>query len=198
LVSLVFGSQLRLAQQHFITELDDPDSILIFGGGTGSILRPLQSHYPKAHILYLESSEQMIAMARKRFAGKQHNIKFVRGDEKYLERPHSEEFDAILTPFVLDIFEVQHIRHVISALSGLLKQGGWWIQTDFYLDHHSPDWQHLMVRIMYWFFRWTTGLRNKKLPDFDGLFQRPELRTKGQARFYRNMVKTVLFEKIKT
>ena len=89
LVNLVFGNSLHEAQSLHLSEIESGESVLVIGGGTGSIL----SEIPEgAMVTYLDASEQMTTAAKKYPADEYLTIDFLEWD---VER----KFDWIIAPF---------------------------------------------------------------------------------------------------
>ena len=194
LVSLVFGQKLSQAESHFLPQVEAPDNILVFGGGTGKCLKPLQLHYPKATIHFLEASSKMISIASGRSIPNRKSVEFIQGNEQMLEN-RSQQYDLVVTSFVLDVFSKSKLSAVMDILYTVLKTGGYWIQTDFYIYQCNPWWQRALLRTMYLFFRITTNQKNQQLADFDHYFKERALELVAQKMFCFNMVKTVLYHK---
>jgi len=195
LASVVFGNQLVLAQNYFLSALGNPKRILVFGGGTGHMLVPMLQLYPNACIHFIESSSAMITKAKSKVIGVTKSIYFICGTEQDLV-DKANTYDVILTPFVLDVFETKYLANVFSLLLESLSPGGRWIQTDFNVNHHSSIWKQALLWLMYRFFKVVAGQHNQKLPDFRQYFDNSHLRILDQKEFYHQMVTAVLYEKI--
>ena len=194
LSSLVFGRKLPQAECYFYSQVKDPASILVFGGGTGKCLKPLQLHYPRATIHFLEASSKMIAIANERTIPNCKSVEFINGNEQLLVN-RSQQYDLLVTSFVLDVFSESRLAVVMDILYRVLRPGGFWIQTDFYVYQSHPWWQRALLRTMYLFFRITANQRNQKLADFDRYFKERLLELVAQKMFCLSMVKTVLYHK---
>jgi len=193
LAGVVFGNKLELAQRHFLSHLESPGELLILGGGTGNILEPLVSRYPEARIDFLETSENMMALANARFSPAKYNINYVNRTEEHLQRC-SISYDVIITPFVLDVFEPIHLNKIVQQLMGCLKNGGIWVNTDFH-QSQRPWWGRYLIRVMYSFFKVTTGMKNQQLPDFENIFGNLPLVEIEQKSFFYGIIRTVMYKK---
>jgi ubiquinone/menaquinone biosynthesis C-methylase UbiE len=195
LASLVFGQKLTKAESHFYAQVKDPASILIFGGGTGKCLKPLQLHYPKATIHFLEASTKMISIASGRTIPNHKSVEFIHGNEQLLVN-QPQQYDLVVTSFVLDVFSESRLRNAMDILYKVLRTAGYWIQTDFYVYQSNPWWQKALVRTMYWFFWITANQHNQQIADFDHHFKERSLALVAQKMFCHDMVKTVLYHKL--
>ena len=194
LAQLVFGNQLEVAQKHFIKKLNNPSSLLVFGGGTGRILTPILENHPDAHIYYVESSTKMLSMAKARYSPDTYSIDYIRSHADPIIATNLQ-YDVVITPFVLDVFESAQLLKVVQVLFESLQPGGLWIHTDFYTNNGGPWWRFLLIKVMYRFFRITTGMKNLTLPDFDTIFNKMMLEQLGAKSFCNQLVKTTIYQK---
>lgn len=131
----------------------------MLGGGTGKLLEQLDDLVLSIH--YLEKSSQMIGLAKKRKL-KKSSVNFINAD--ILEYPLSD-YQVIITPFVLDVFDEQHLSMVIDKLYAALQNEGLWIYTDFQIPHQSGYGKRMLLKIMNVFFKITAKLQATKLYD---------------------------------
>ena len=130
---------------------------LIIGGGSGEII-PGVVNICKGKIDYVEKSEKMTEMARRR-AGSE-RVTFHIGDIQDFEL---EQYDLIITSFVLDVFNKEDLDKQIRLLSNCLNQDGRWVYVDF---QKSGKVRHrFLLWLMLWFFKVTVGLQAKRLYD---------------------------------
>lgn len=173
LTRAVFGDALRRAETHFLDELRSARSVLVVGGGTGGLLEQVLAR-TEAHIVHLDLSAEMLRRARRRIArrrpGDLGRVLFVRGDLGAL--PISGPFDAICTPFVLDLFDDATVRRVVRELAARLAPNGLWNDTDFRSVERGllrPA-AHALLAAMYAFFRLTCAIEARRLPPLDSAF----------------------------
>ncbi|MEL6254512.1 MAG: class I SAM-dependent methyltransferase, partial [Bacteroidota bacterium] len=129
LVRLVFGKSLKKAQTHYLNKLPDQGKLLILGGGTGWIVEEIGKRKPALEMVYVEASEKMIALARKK--SKAVVIDFVHGNEQMI--PEKNSYDAVLTPFFLDLFAPVRLFASMSLIDQALHENGKWFFVDFYV-----------------------------------------------------------------
>lgn len=166
---VVFGRSLQAAQTLFLPKIPSDSTILIVGGGTGSLLMEVLVHCAPKHVLFLEASAQMLARARRRvqshplagcpLAGR---VEFRHGTEADV-RP-GETFSVVMLPFVLDLLPENDLKQTfLPSLIRATAPGGVWLVTDFV---NSPKPAHrLILKTMYLFFRLVSGIRATRLPD---------------------------------
>ncbi|MBL7848854.1 MAG: class I SAM-dependent methyltransferase [Cyclobacteriaceae bacterium] len=161
LARLVFGQRLTRAQEIYLSQILPRSRVLILGGGTGKIIGALKRVQPDCRVIFIEASQAMLQRAKDRnkaLAG----IEFIHGTEQSI--PPGALYDVVITPFYLDMFPEDQLREVIKHVGLTLDIHGKWLVTDFY----SPTTigQRWLERIMYLFFRVTTGISAKSLPDW--------------------------------
>jgi hypothetical protein len=74
-----------------------------------------------------------------------------------------------------------------------LKSNGNWIVTDF-VDE-GKWWQPLMLSVMYGFFRITSRIGARKLPEWDLHFENTGFNEILSARFYSGFIRSRVYEK---
>lgn len=157
---LVFRSAIRRSEEYFIHRLPTNGNVLFLGGGTGELLVTLLRDRPALVVTFVEASSEMIARARARLPEKhREQVFFVHGTQ---DNVPDEQFDGIITNFYLDLFTDLELKSVCGKLKSHLKIGGVWLVSDFSLS--GKWWQHLLLWVMYRFFRVTTGISARSLP----------------------------------
>jgi len=170
LASIVFGRAQRRAQlaalQAGLPLAGPVPRVLVLGGGPGWVLIELLRRCPAARVLYLETSAAMLGQAQAQLArcapDKARQVAFRQGSEHDL-RP-GEQFDAIVTFFVLDCFTLADFPGAMARLQAARRPGAPWLVADF----RPPRswWQRGLLWAMYLFFRVVVGLRARQLPPW--------------------------------
>ena len=192
LAALVFGPALRNTQRAALGGLPaGAPHVLILGGGTGWVLLEVLRRRPTATVLYLEASPRMLARARARLPpGQLTQVEFRHGTQAALAP--GETFDAVLTFFVLDCIAAPDLPHALHRLHAALRPGGRWLLADFRPARRG--WRWLMLAAMFWFFRLTTRLRARELPDLAAALAARGLCGEAQGRFYCGATEAVVFQ----
>lgn len=170
LAGLVFGRAQRRAQQAALRAglpLAGPaPRVLVLGGGPGWVLTELLRQCPAARVLYLETSAAMLGRARNRLV--RHapqaavQVEFRQGSEQDLQP--GEQFEAVITFFVLDCFTLTEFPGAIARLQAARQPGAPWLVADFLPPRRW--WQRILLQTMYLFFNATVGLRARQLPPW--------------------------------
>jgi ubiquinone/menaquinone biosynthesis C-methylase UbiE len=189
----VFGTAIVNAQRFLIQMIPPKSIVLIVGGGTGWILEEIcKVHQEGLQIVYVEPSEKMIAISRKRNAAG-NKVSFI--NDAIPEAALNGSFDAVITPFLFDNFSGQTAQRVFDKIDRLLAPEGLWLFTDFQLVRKSVLWQLIMLKIMYLFFRIVCRIEAHHLPDTDALFHQHEYRLKSSQTFFKNFICSSAYRK---
>ena len=195
LARLVFGNAIREAQTFLLPEIPKEARILIAGGGTGWILEEITRLNPGAlHITYVEISEKMIGMAKKRYTASNEVI-FINGaiQEVNLEG----QFDVVLTPFLFDNFSETTIKKAFRKMNYHLKAGGLWLFSDFKTEGQSLAHQ-ILLKVMYLFFSSLCKLETTTLHDPSTIFLQQGYTPTLQKTFFSNFIYSVVYQKHKS
>lgn len=169
LAGLVFGGALRRAQRATLVAglpSGPAPRILVLGGGAGWVLSEIWRQRPQAQVLYLEVSAAMLARTRARLqrypTPPSAAVELRQGTEASLQP--GEQFDAIITFFVLDCFAAVALPSALASLHAARRPGAPWLVTDFRPARRG--WRRGLLGLMYWFFGLTVGLRVRQLPPW--------------------------------
>ncbi len=159
LARLVFGNRLMNAQLHLLHYLKPDSRVLILGGGTGQILERLLERQPDSQLTYIDASISMVRRAQQRHLPG--SVQFIHGDENSIP---AQTYDAVITPFYLDVFPEAELPAVIRRISASMTPHAQWIVAEFHPS--KRPWDQFLLFTMYAFFRITTGIKAKSLPDW--------------------------------
>ncbi|WP_051719073.1 class I SAM-dependent methyltransferase [Hymenobacter sp. IS2118] len=194
LAGLVFGASLKRAQRAALAGLPArAPHVLILGGGTGWVLTEVLARRPHAKVLYLEASPRMLARARARLAREKPEataqVAFRHGTQASLAP--AETFDTIITFFVLDCIASDEIAEALARLRAALRPAAPWLLADFRPARRG--WRRVLLGLMYAFFRLTTGLRARELPDLRPALTGLGLVPRSSRRFFFGALEAVVF-----
>lgn len=183
---IVFGKTLARAQQHFLTSIRAGDHILILGGGSGDFLNSVLKHQPNITIDYIDISEKMIQLARE---NTQHPaaVNFITGTEQHIP---DRTYSVVITNFYLDLFSDNTLSHIVQKIKSHLQPQGRWLVTDF---ANETWWHSVMLWAMYRFFRLTTGIEAKRLPEWQRCLATAVGGNPIHKKFYNGFVMTTVF-----
>ena len=186
-----FRSQVN-AQKEQLSFIENHKSILIVGGGTGWILEEIAKLYQDLQITYVESSENMIELAKQKKYGK-NTVDFVSVPiENFTD---IMLFDVILTGFLFDNFKNDRAELVFLELDKKLKKKGFWLFSDF-TDHHKKNhWQNLLLKLMYFFFDKVARVEAKGLVNMHPHFMEYGYQAVQKKYYYKSFIKAVVYRK---
>lgn len=189
LARLVFGRAIDRSQEAFVKAIPAGARLVILGGGTGRILDYLSLNRPDIIVTFVDASERMLARAKRRQPIP--TIEFIHGTEDSLPEGR---FDVAMAPFFLDMFPEEKMLTVVEKVSSRLLEGGQWIVADFVTPNRW--WQRLLLAIMYTFFRRTTNLMSRELPDWTTVLANRGWEKKESIRFYAGFIEAARFERL--
>lgn len=192
---IIFQRSIIKAQAYLIEFINDNDTILIVGGGTGWILEEISKLQKKnVFVVYVEKSSKMIALSKKR---KCENITTEFVNTSIEDYTTQQNFDVILTPFLFDNFIEKKIKYIFKKLDDYLKQKGFWLYADFVNEKENKKaWQQLILKTMYVFFSLTAGIETKNLVDLKPYFTEQYLLITQQF-YYKGFIQAVVYRKMK-
>jgi ubiquinone/menaquinone biosynthesis C-methylase UbiE len=187
---LVFVKSQIKAQTDQLHYLVNCNSLLIVGGGTGWILKDLNTLARPIKIVFVEMSIAMITLAKK--VETHHQIEFVHDD---IEMYKTEAvFDAVLTPFLFDNFDLAKAEKVFSNIDKLLVKNGLWLFVDFYVDERAALWKKAILKTMHLFFKWINVVHVAELIDVSPFFNSNYSVIKEDF-YYGKFIKAVVYRK---
>jgi tRNA (cmo5U34)-methyltransferase len=195
LARLVYGRALQQAQQAALQALPPgAPHVLIVGGGTGWVLGEVLQLRPEARVLYLEASPQMLERSQQflqqYWPTKQEQVEFRLGTEAALQS--GEQFEALVTFFLLDLFEPKRLRQLVGHLHATCRPGAPWLVADFGVP--GTWWQHGLLAAMYGFFGLTTGISARQRPPIETELARLGIAPRPVGTFFGGMVEAVVWQ----
>jgi ubiquinone/menaquinone biosynthesis C-methylase UbiE len=190
LTRLVFGKAIYDSQVHFLSLIRPGAHVLILGGGSGELLRPLSSKNPHCKVWYVEASSGMLVLATEKTGEKfRKNVQFIHGTEESI--PEGVMFDAIITNFFLDLYPVNTLLVLCHQIVPKLHDGGLWLVSDF-VDG-GKWWQRIMLWLMYRFFVLACKIEATRLPAWNDLLRISGLRQRGVKLFFGGFIKSAVY-----
>ena len=170
---LSFGNYLERCRTTFLPETTKSRSAIVCGGGDGRFLAHLLRVNSCVEVDFVELSLRMVRLAKQRVARMGPafltRVRFHVADIRDFVRPPGS-YNLIVTHFFLDCFSDPELADVVARLSSWATPGARWIVSDF-CEARGPIaqvWTRLIVRSLYAAFKFTTGLRVTRLPDYAG------------------------------
>jgi ubiquinone/menaquinone biosynthesis C-methylase UbiE len=162
---VMFGDQLDRIVEGAVECIPSSSSVLIIGGGTGEILNYLPEN---CEVDYIEKSGKMIQRAKTQ---KREGVNFIHQD--FLCVKTEKQYSFVICPFFLDLFNQNNLEKTIEQIMILLKPDGKLIVIDFEGENR---WHHLLITLMYLFFRVTTNIETGQLLNINAVILSKGLR----------------------
>lgn len=159
----IFGERLLKSKICFLDQIQDDSQILIVGGGTGEELSFLNGKSNR--IVFLEPSEKMIKKTKSRSLDL--DITYIK---KRIEEYSTDiQFDVIICNYFFDLYSDDQLIPVVEKLNRLSHSRSRLFIADF--RKTEGQWvsgiYSILLKIMYWFFNATTGLRISRIPEIN-------------------------------
>lgn len=190
LARIVFGKKLMAAQLYFLDTIPDGSNVLILGGGTGWLLAEVCRCKPECKVWYIEASQRMIALSKEKVTSVE-NIYFIHGTEQSI--PSRIQVDVVITNFYLDLFSDGSLKKILPGIMGVMKGDACWLAADFVYE--GKLWQSVLLKIMYRFFRLTSGVGARRLPQWQSLLEHAGLVNQQEKAFFGGFIKSVVYRR---
>jgi len=182
LARFVFGKAMTQSQMIFLGQLQNCESVLVLGGGTGWWLNDLLKRFPDLKITFVDSSSEMIRRAKMKLKLK-HQVDFVHGtiEDVSMDR----KFDGVILYYFLDLFPGDRLPVVIEKIFNHMNANSIWLVSDFI---NRKKWHTAFLKMMYLFFYLLTGSTSKQLPDWQNKLENAGLLKIEEQTFYGKFI----------
>jgi len=178
LEKFVFRNKLQEYRCCFLDLMLQAQDVLLVGEGTGSFLSKLLSFNSTVRVTVVEVSHEMANQARSKVETTDQVRVFFH--EKAVSDFHtSQKYDFICTFFFWDCFNEKQIKRMFPHLACKLQPQGKLLNADFFENSYSGGEcriQHFfLLRILYGFFRFATGIKAESVLEIDGIAKQSNL-----------------------
>lgn len=192
---LAFGRALERARFCFLDRLIDCRNILLLGEGDGRCLERIARLAPSARIHCVDASRAMLARAAARLPQPAlSRVTFEQADILAARFP-SRHYDAVVTLFFLDCFTPEQVRQIIDLVQPALAESARWLFADFALPAAGlPRWRaRVWLAMLYFFFRWQTGLAARSLPPSEALLRAQGFHCAAEQSFDHGLLRSAVY-----
>jgi ubiquinone/menaquinone biosynthesis C-methylase UbiE len=193
----VFGRTLERARVAHLPHLAHSADVLLLGDGDGRVAHRILEGYSCRRLVSVDASRAMLSLAEQRITpAHRDRITFVRQDARTFDVAPAS-MDAVVTQFFLDCFTAAETATLVPRLAEAVRPGGLWLYTDFDVPARGP-WRwlaHGVIKVLYWFFRWQTGITATALPPAEADIQRNGFAAVAERAFACGMVRSVVYRK---
>jgi SAM-dependent methyltransferase len=200
LEAIVFGDALQRARVACLGEIDPPGRALIVGEGNGRFLCVLLRLYPDVEVDCVDASLRMLELARQRIEREVPNglnrVHFLQRDITSWSPPE-DQFDLIVTHFVLDCFPENRVAAIMTKLSDAAAENATWLLADFCVPPgpFARRRTALWLAAMYGFFRITAGIGARELVDPSPFLGAKGFTLEKEHLFRGGMIKSELWRR---
>lgn len=171
--NVLTGRLMMRVRMAFFEHWPEEGRVLLVGEGHGRFLESLRYARPRLSITYLDSSPDMLAIARRKLkcAGlTEENVTMVCADFRTWQ---PQKYDVICTQFFLDCFHGGELREVVKKLAGSATPTARWFLADFQVPPKgfARLRARAIVSMMYGFFRPAGGIVATRLESPSLLLQ---------------------------
>ncbi|MCB1147218.1 MAG: class I SAM-dependent methyltransferase [Leptospiraceae bacterium] len=197
LEKIVFNNQMQQCRTAFIAELPPVKKIALVGEGNGQLLLELIKYCACEQIHYIDASQAMLELARKRLQGFSPDrsclVEFYQRDLTVEAMP-DQNYDLVVTNFFLDVFNEQSIREIISKIAVSCKTNAVWLYADFQISGGMLQRIRaiMWVKIMYVFFRLVAQIQTQRLIDPSEMLEQHGFKLKESVEFDRGLMRAEL------
>jgi ubiquinone/menaquinone biosynthesis C-methylase UbiE len=170
----LFGNWLWRTRTAYLAEVCGARRALLCGGGDGRFLVRLLEADRNVRVDYVDLSAEMVKIARRRVdaLGRESSerVRFLVADVRDVVAA-AENYDLIVTHFFLDCFSERELREIVERLREGAAPGARWLVSEFHeaKTRFGRVCSRALIFGMYAAFGVMTGLRVKKLPDYEAV-----------------------------
>jgi ubiquinone/menaquinone biosynthesis C-methylase UbiE len=159
---LLAGRKLQRCRTAFLPGIPPPRYALLLGEGNGRFLVELLRHHPRVRVVCVDASARMLECTRSRLRAAElahAPVEFFHADILEQLPPH-KSFDLIVSHFFLDCLRPEQLAQLVPRIASACSEEARWLIADFCEPPgRAARWRaRVILRMMYWFFRWVTGL----------------------------------------
>jgi len=197
-----FGGALQACRVMYLRDVGDCQRALVCGDGDGRFLVELLRTNRRVWADFVDLSEGMAELARLRVAAigpeAAARTHFHVADVREFKPSDGAAYDLITAHFFLDCFDDAEVTSVARRLASYARPGATLLLSDFRIPprgiaHYSAA---AIVRGLYGAFRVATGLRVKRLPNYEDALERAGFRKQRETLKLGGLLVASLWRKI--
>lgn len=195
---IFFGKGLNNARTYFAQYSKLTKTVLLLGEGRGHFLKFLLNQNQFCKITVVDSSGQMIKLMKSKIGPNDlnrvdfHNIRLENFTPKV-------KYDLICTFFFWDCFSTYELNNLVPKFLDFLKVDGIWINADFIDGINNFSFSNILnflkLRVLFLFFRITTGINAKKVEPLEVYLEKNSIKQIGFHKNKNQFIKTEAFQK---
>jgi SAM-dependent methyltransferase len=189
-----FGRELERRRTRWLLEGCRAQKALVLGDGDGRFVAQLVAAAPEVHVDLVDSSRVMLELASQR--ARSTRVACHHSDARAF-LPLPPQFDLVTTHFFLDCFDSQDLERLILQIADAALPGAVWLISEF---RQRPTgwravWAWLWLRLLYFLFGLTTGLKVRDLTDHRPLLEASGFRLEKVEEVWFGLLASELWRK---
>jgi ubiquinone/menaquinone biosynthesis C-methylase UbiE len=169
---LSFGPWLARCRRAHLAHLAQARHALVLGDGDGRFLERLLAVNPTLTADVVDSSLSMLRLLERRVRRSRPRIRVHHQDA--LAWSPTGSYDLIVSHFFLDCFFPTELEQLLDRVLPHATSGAQWVISEFAIPHNAlaAYFAGRLIGLLYLVFGWLTGLRVRRLPDYDAALLR--------------------------
>jgi len=196
---LAFGSYLEQVRFAFLAEVTGANRAILCGDGDGRFLAALLRANARVQVDFVDLSGRMIEIAERRVVKMgpsfRERVRFFVEDAREFQ-PQANGYDLIATHFSLDCFSQAEITEVVARIASWAAPGAQWMVSEF-REAETPlgrVWTRAVIRGLYAAFRFSTGLRVTRLPNYAAALAKEGFSLRSETKKLAGLLQSSLWE----
>jgi tRNA (cmo5U34)-methyltransferase len=195
LEKIVFNNQMQQCRTAHLAALPGLKKVALVGEGDGEFLIELLKHCDCEQIHYIDSSQTMMELARKRLqeysSEALNRVEFFQRDLLTESMP-GQGYDLVVTNFFLDVFNEQSLIESISKVADSCQGGAIWLYADFQISGSKLQQIRaiMWLNLMYLFFRIVARIQTRALLDPSAILEKKGFQLKAMSEFGRGLMRS--------
>ncbi len=165
---LSLGRALEHCRFHFLPQTHACRHALVLGDGDGRFTAKLLETNRAVQVDVVDISQKMLMLLLRRSGASARRIRTYHDDAlKFSYTSTGRHYDLVVTHFFLDCLTQDEVDRLITRIQPSLANDALWVISDFRIPGGLMRFPaQAYVGSLYLVFRWLTGLRVTRLPDY--------------------------------
>lgn len=172
--------------------------VLVVGGGADNTVSELFFRNKCTTVTQVDISSVLTKKAQIRLKNKNaawfRKAKFI--TSPFLEYESGEKYDAIISPFYLDLFTEWEVKENIEKMKTMLPNGGLIYVIDFANSSKQSTSNKWLIEMLYLLFYPITEVYRKEVPNYRKLFNECGFVLVDESAFSNSLYQNLIFKKV--
>lgn len=189
-----FGPWLWWCRCAFLDELTGRRRALVIGDGDGRFAARLLKANSEIEIDAVDASEAMLRALMRRAGADAERVRTTCTDARHWQ-PAASGYDLVVTHFFLDCLTTEEARALAGRVRRALTADAVWVVSEFAVP---AGWMgrwvaRPLIAGLYWVFGVLTGLRQRRLPDYDAALRAAGFAQERRRTWLRGLLASELW-----